>query len=301
MPTDDINSDVLEDGSTPADTFDDMFDPEGEGSDGTPPEPEEGTEPAGEPVAEPPGEPTPPTPSTPAPPAAAPAPPPIPPVPVPAEAEAPAEAPGEAPVGAPEVPEVPAAPEMAPEPQAPAPPTREQLLELRGSLQQQIEQRYTNGMSQEERDSFTADPAAALPKFAAKLYLDIYDAVFSNVMAQVPPIVQTLARQAQRGAEEQRSFYDTWPQLRGKKYEPVVRRIAATYRQLFPNTGPEQFIQEVGTQAMTVLGLQAPAAPAAAPAPYAPAAPGGAAPRRVRPSGQLPFAGLVKETESLDI
>lgn len=116
-------------------------------------------------------------------------------------------------------------------------------------------------------------PQAALPQYAARLYLDVFDAVMSAVMSQLPQTVTQL--QAAQRAEEQ--FYQEFPALRDQKYRQSIIEAAKAVQASGEKLTPDQARERVGRMVMAMHGLNVrpgrppiPAGPRAASAPAQP-------------------------------
>ena len=174
----------------------------------------------------------------------------------------------------------PSAGETPPEPQLPAPPVQEpqpqpqpqppvqvqpqpqpqpedltkQWEAKRDEIRQFIESRYR--LNQEDEAKFLTEPGAVVPKLVANLFMDVYDAVFMNLVNQLPAFVGSIVGKTREAENFEKKFYDKWPMLKAKpEYDATVRRIAASYRQLNRSVPVEQAIQDIGAQAVVALGL----------------------------------------------
>lgn len=202
---------------------------------------------------------------------------------------------------APEAPEVPQAPEVPetpqppsqppaqPPPQAPplaqaqpsAPPpasdeeVRRQIAEARERIRKAIEERYV--IPSEEESALLTSPGAVLPKLVSRLFLDVYDAVFANVVSQLPALVAPVIDRREQARRYREEFFRAWPQLNKPEYTETVERIARAYRQANPNAPPDKAIREIGAQAIVALGIDAKPSTGASSASFKPAATGSAA------------------------
>jgi len=140
----------------------------------------------------------------------------------------------------------------------------------------------TYRLSAEEAETLQLNPEQILPKFAAKLHIEVLDSVVQTLMAQLPRVIDSVS--ARRVADRQvvDAFYGKWQALKG--HETTVDRIASLYGQINPSVPREQAIEEIGLQAMMHLKLPIGARmeeeilPSTVPsAPPAPAMPGGSA------------------------
>lgn len=169
----------------------------------------------------------------------------------PPEPEAPPEAPPEPPQPEPKAEEPPQQPK-ATEPQA-----------LRAKVMEELAKRYAVPQD--------FQPQAALPQYAARLYLDVFDAVMSAVMSQLPQTVTQL--QAAQRAEEQ--FYQEFPALRDPRYRQSIIEAAKAVQASGEKLTPDQARDRVGRMVMAMHGLRPgrppiPAGPRAASVPAQP-------------------------------
>lgn len=93
----------------------------------------------------------------------------------------------------------------------------------------------------------------AIPKLAAKIYMDAVQASITHVVTQLPDLVSRVIETQKVVAENEKAFYATWPDLVG--HETDVKRLAVAYRQVYPNAKPEDVIRDVGAQAMVALRI----------------------------------------------
>lgn len=196
---------------------------------------------------------------------------------------------------------------QAPVAQPPMPTAEEQraaIIQRRNALIEDITNRYQ--ISEEDKAALAVEPEKVLPKIAGRLYVDVYEAVLQASMAQLPSLIHGFNQVQQVVQQHEQAFYEKWPALHKPEYEPTVRQIAATYRQMNPTAAPEDVMNAVGVMATVHLGLgqaqpsvaPAPtpqvAAPPAVPAqrPFTPAGVGGAPPPSVAAT-PLPFDDLL--------
>ena len=186
-----------------------------------------------------------------------------------AEEEAPAaEVPEETPAETPE-PESPAeeppAEEPAPEPEPePSPEEKQQQREeYMGKLEKHFE------VPENLHEQLREEPERIIPQLLAKAFDDTMATVRQVLANELPGRVDAaLTAKADREEFEQ-SFFEAWPKL--KDHSTTVAQLGAIWRQMNPKGSTEDFIQEVGAQAMARLKIpfyaKEPAAETPAPAP----------------------------------
>lgn len=140
--------------------------------------------------------------------------------------------------------------EPAEEPPAEEPPqpepTQEELQQQLVDLEEKLVSHYQ--LSDEHAELMQTEPEKVIPQLAAKMAMDLQQAFSHQLHTLLPQMVaQTIQRQ-QAASEGEQSFYSQWPAL--KDYQETVLRLGQAYRQLNPTASREQFIREVGAQAM---------------------------------------------------
>lgn len=187
--------------------------------------------------------------------------------------------------------------------EASAPEPEFDMTEARQSALAELEKRYA--LSQEDADAMISEPEKVLPKLAGQMYMDVFEGVLSAVQTMLPQAFTQFNQSYAAQQKDEADFYDAWPAL--KEHADRVLPIGKMYRQLNPQASKEQFIQEVGLQAMLALKLpiegitQAPQQQTQQATPGAYAPPSGA-PRAVtqRPAQQAPAKPTNAFTELAD-
>lgn len=232
----------------------------------------------GAPAAVPPGvQATPSAPPVQTPAAAAPGVPPIPPA-----AAAPAV---QAPVATP-------APASSPAPAAPG--AQPDLHQVREGIVAEIAQRYA--MPDAVRDQFLLNPEQVLPTMAARLYVDVFDAVLQTVMGQIPQLMSAREQQVRVAQTTEQKFFERWPALRDPQYAADIAAIGRSYRQQNPQATFEQAMEAVGAMVSVAKGLPLPGATPSAPPqmrPPSPIGPGAArGPAPAAPAQDNPWSDI---------
>lgn len=179
-------------------------------------------------------------------------------------------------------------PAREPEPEPKAHGQEQDPVKTREQVLQELSRRYV--IPQEVAQRLTAAPGEVLPQFAAKLYLDVFDAVMGAMSAQLPQMVGQV--QAARQAEEQ--FFNEFPELRDPRYRQSIIQAANAVKASGEKLSPEQVRERVGRMVMVAHGLQGRSARSVRPP--VPVAPGGGA--RRAPAGtqeQNIWADLIVE------
>lgn len=154
---------------------------------------------------------------------------------------------------------------------------KKQYSDQRGKAHNELVQHFS--INEEDAGLLQTEPDKVLPKLAANLYLDVFEAVVKTVQGMMPSQVQNVMQTQTVNQKNETDFFGAWNKLdRGNaEHTNMLTRIGTAYRQLNPQATKEQFIQEVGAQAMVALRIpleaDAPSTVAPAPAPHRPAAP----------------------------
>lgn len=141
----------------------------------------------------------------------------------------------------------------------------------------------------EQIDELDQNPGEFISRMMSKVYLDAVTAVTTQVVQSLPGMVRQINEQAVGSDANEGQFFERWPKL--KEHKDTVLRFGAVYRQLNPSTSMDDFINEVGAQAMVALRIP----------PDGVEVPNGGPPVRVapfKPAAQTPAGGapIVKDT-----
>lgn len=214
-----------------------------------------------------------------------------------------------------EAPKTPEAPKPAETPkpnvEPPKQPTDEErkahYTKWRGDSEKRLEQLYQ--MSPEDGESMLSKPEAVMPKLAARLHMDVYEAVLGEMQQHIPRIFASMMDAQQRVKANEDQFFSQFPKLRG--HEEQVVKFMQAFRQINPTMPRDEFAAQVGTAMMAALKIQpdAPTTPASAPAApqiiarevvdpnagFVPAPVAGVAPAPAKTAPQNEFAALAEE------
>ncbi|HEX6824734.1 MAG TPA: hypothetical protein VF077_00345 [Nitrospiraceae bacterium] len=227
-------------------------------------------------------------------------------VPTPAAATPPPQAPAQVPpaqpaVAAPQAPQpqfVPAQPGQ-PVPQQPQITPQEALLQQRENLVTEIAARYS--MPDDVRNKFLMEPETVVPTMVARIYLDVFDAVYGTVVQQLPQLMGMREQQVNHARQTEDKFFGRWPSLKDPQFYQDIMSIGRAFRQSNPQATPEQTIEYVGAMVSVARGVQLPnAAPAPSPQ-YRPPVPVGPGASRSQAPANNPdnyWFDLMKEDDS---
>lgn len=156
--------------------------------------------------------------------------------------------------------QTPQAQQPAQAPQTPAVDPQQQLeqfMQARAQAEELLAQYYS--LQKEDLEALEEDPTeflkTAVPKIAARVYTDAVLTSIQRVQQAMPVLLQQQLEQHEQSRSAEERFFQQWPQLR--EHKDAVTRIAAAYRQINPDMPMEQFMRDVGVQAMVMLGLAA--------------------------------------------
>lgn len=162
-------------------------------------------------------------------------------------------------------------------------PTPDEIAKQREAALSAIAKRYE--VSKELREKLENEPGAIaeeLPKMAARVMLETYEAVLGYLTQQLPAIIHNYAT-ARDGANE---FYAAWPDLKGQ--DELISEVGRAYMKRNPKATRQDFIRDVGAAVSAMLGKGASAKPPAqnrqGTKPHTPARTSGGAP--LAPAGR---------------
>ena len=156
-------------------------------------------------------------------------------------------------------------------------------------------------ISDEDAQTLVTEPEKVLPKLGAEIYMMAYENAVKSINAALPQMINSTILHQSAMDQATNTFYTKWGKLdrNNTAHSAAVNRIGMTYRQVNPNASQEQFIAEVGAQALLALGIPfaeiVDAPPAEEVTPFVPASPSGTAPveRAAKPMGA--FESLAEE------
>lgn len=182
-----------------------------------------------------------------------------------------------------------AAVEPAPEPAAEAHLTPEQRKERYEQYKANLEKYYQ--LPEELVMAVERNPGETLPKLLAQVHMGVMGQMQRFMSEQLPQHLTNVQERVAASERRSSEFFESWPQLKSDdgKHVETVTRLGKVWRQLNPQGSKEQFIKEVGAQALVTLGLHA-VPPAEPPPPAPPPAHmgGGSAPIAPAPMSNAP-------------
>lgn len=144
----------------------------------------------------------------------------------------------------------------APVPEGPKELSNEEASKLYGEWRSQTEELLaTHHYRLDEKmvEELNANPAAFIPKMMSKVYMDSISAAFQQFTQYLPRMVGQVIQQRETMNASEKMFFDKWPDL--VNHRDTVLRLGQSYRTSNPAATVDDFVNEVGAQAMVALRL----------------------------------------------
>lgn len=110
-------------------------------------------------------------------------------------------------------------------------------------------------VSEEDANLMLTTPEKVLPKFAANLYMQMYNSIFYGLQNELPTIIANVQQKTIERDRFENSFYEAWPKLDRTKHDTLVRQIVQMYVQMNPKADYKTVVQNAGIQAMFAAGI----------------------------------------------
>ena len=111
-------------------------------------------------------------------------------------------------------------------------------------------------LTEEQSDAMLVDPNAAMPEIFAGMYLNMYESLMKGVQDMMPEMISTTNTLRSEAEEAANKFYESWPQLKDKsEYNDTVVKLGNSYRKMYPEASVEEYVQNVGAQAIIALKI----------------------------------------------
>jgi hypothetical protein len=150
--------------------------------------------------------------------------------------------------------ETPTAPVPEPAPVLSAEEVQQQYQTWRGQQEAQLAAHHY-AIDEETAQRLNDEPGVAIPQLMARVHVDSMVSTLGYVANQLPAMIdQAIARRETRSGDEEK-FFDRWPDLKAGEHGEAIGLIGNAYRHANPGATPEQFIRDVGAQAMVAFGL----------------------------------------------
>lgn len=141
-------------------------------------------------------------------------------------------------------------PQMTPEQQERV---RTETARIRGEIESQLTQMYE--LEPDDAELFQLEPEKVLPKVAAKLHMNVVEALHEGVQSMLPQMIQQVQQRQQAQEKSVGAFFEAWPALNDEQYMDTVVRVVENYKRAYPHAPLEQVINEAGAAAMVALKL----------------------------------------------
>lgn len=194
-----------------------------------------------------------------------------------------------------------------PAPSAPAAPasteTPVDFATLRSQQVDRLAQAYA--LSPEDARLMAIEPEKVMPKMAARLHVDVFEATFNALVAALPRLMESHSQARTAREEAKNEFFTEFPALKDPQYQTAVETAVSMFRQMNPSATRAQAIAAAGVQVSLAHQIPLPAKfmqgytamQAVPPVPAAPFAPVGPGASGVPPAGGVPnyFAKIAEE------
>jgi hypothetical protein len=108
-------------------------------------------------------------------------------------------------------------------------------------------------LTEKDVAEFNENPAVFIPKAMSRVYMDSISAAFQQFTQYLPRMVDQVMTARQVREAKENTFFSKWPDL--KPHRDAVLRMGAAYRAANPQATLDDFINEVGAQAMVALRI----------------------------------------------
>lgn len=106
-------------------------------------------------------------------------------------------------------------------------------------------------LDEQQVEQLNENPAAFIPKLMSKVYMDCLSASFQQFTNYLPRMVGQVLEARESTTKNENAFFSAWPDLVDNR--DLVLRLGQAYRRSNPSATTENFINEVGAQAMVAL------------------------------------------------
>ena len=101
-----------------------------------------------------------------------------------------------------------------------------------------------------EVEALETNVVEAVPKLMARAFVKSQLNALEQMSRLVPAMIQRQGEMLKANATNESKFYGRWPDVKPEKHGDLVRKYAAVYRQMHPNTTLEQMIEDLGPMVM---------------------------------------------------
>ena len=118
-------------------------------------------------------------------------------------------------------------------------------------------------LDEETAQKLEENPREVVPKLLAKGYVRALYGVSRLMQQTMPTMVQQVMSEVKTASDNEREFFEQFPQLSNPSYRSEIDRVAGIIRQSNPKMPRDQFMKMVGVTAMNLLGVEGARAPKA--------------------------------------
>ena len=118
-------------------------------------------------------------------------------------------------------------------------------------------------LDEETAQKLEENPREVVPKLLAKGYVRALYGVSRLMQQTMPTMVQQVMSEVKTASDNEREFFEQFPQLSNPSYRSEIDRVAGIIRQSNPKMPRDQFMKMVGVTAMNLLGVEGAKAPRA--------------------------------------
>jgi hemolysin-activating ACP:hemolysin acyltransferase len=105
-------------------------------------------------------------------------------------------------------------------------------------------------LTPEEVEALETNMVEAVPKLMAKAFVKSQLNALEQMSRLVPAMIQRQTAILKQNSDNESKFYARWPDIKQAQHEGLVRKYAAVYKQMHPNTTLEQMIEDLGPMVM---------------------------------------------------
>lgn len=172
------------------------------------------------------------------------------------------------PVAAPQTPAAPVTPPAAAPAQPPTTPPQppvapqqspQEIQAAQAARRQEYVTQVEKGYSFDEKTALevNANPAAILPKLAAKMHVDMLESAIHGIMMQLPQVVEGYMTQRETTRRNEDEFYKSWPMIdrANPEHRSTVNGILSAIVQRNPSISRAEAMKQAGAATLVALGI----------------------------------------------
>lgn len=110
-------------------------------------------------------------------------------------------------------------------------------------------------MPAELAEEMTTSPHTATPKLMARVYMDAVQASVGHMMTNLPRLIEATLEAIKGRDSDEEKFFGSWPKLDRNTHRTAIVQLGKAYRHSNPQASTDDFIRDVGAQAMVALKI----------------------------------------------